>query len=202
MEDSIYKLLKYVDDSKVLAEASTEDEVQRLQENLNNVYQWADTNNMRWNEVKFQIMRLGKDEELKENTKFFTPNYEELIDEKDTIKDLGVLVDSNLRYKSQIMSAVSKARRKLGWVLRTFRTRSVYLLRRLWNSVIQPHLDYGSMVWVGQATKEQKLLLEGLLRTLTKSAWGCERMNYWERLQKFNISNNERRMECYAVIYI
>ena len=79
--------------------------------------------------------------ELRENTKFFTPNYEELIDEKDTIKDLGVLIDFNLRYKSQIMSAISKARRKLGWVLRTLRTRSVYLLRRLWNSVIPPHLD-------------------------------------------------------------
>ena len=37
LDESICKLLKYVDESKVLAEASTEDEVQRLQENLNNV---------------------------------------------------------------------------------------------------------------------------------------------------------------------
>ena len=35
LDDSICKLLKYVDDSKVLAEASTDDEVQRLQDELN-----------------------------------------------------------------------------------------------------------------------------------------------------------------------
>ena len=75
------------------------------------------------------MMRFGKDEDLKENTDFFTPNYEDRIEEKDTIKDLGVLVDVNLKYGSQIMSAASKARRKLGWVMRTFRTRSVFLLR-------------------------------------------------------------------------
>ena len=76
-------------------------------------------------------MRLGKDEVFKQNTNFFTPNYEDMIEEKETIKDLGVLVDSKLWYGSQIMSAVSKARKKLGWVLRTFQTRSVFLLRRL-----------------------------------------------------------------------
>ena len=157
---------------------------------------------MKWNEVKFQMMRFGKDTELKENTDFFTPEYEERIEEKNTIKDLGVLVDVDLRYSSQIMSAVSKARRKLGWVLRTFRTRSVQLLKRLWNSIVQPHLDYGSVVWVGQASKAQRLLLEGPLRSLTRSAWGLKGMNYWERLQAFKLYSNERRMERYAVMYI
>ena len=70
------------------------------------------------------------------------------------------------------------------------------------NSVIQPHLDYGPVVWVGQATKEQKLLSEGPLRTLTRSAWGLEKYNYWERLQEFRLSSKERRMDHYAVIYI
>ena len=104
---------------------------------------------MRWNEVKFQMLRMGKNIELRDSTNFFTPNFEEMIEEKETIKDLGVLVDTDLRYSSQIMSAVSKARRKLGWVMRTFRTRSIFCLRRLWNSLVQPHLDSGSMVWVG-----------------------------------------------------
>ena len=85
LDEAVYKILKYVDDSKLLAEASTEAEVERLQENLNTVYQWATHNNMKWNEVKFQMMRFGKDTELKENTDFFTPEYEERIEEKDTI---------------------------------------------------------------------------------------------------------------------
>ena len=55
---------------------------------------------------------------------------------------------------------------------------------------------------MGQASKEQRLLLEGPLRSLTRSAWGLDGKNYWERLQAFKLYSNERRMERYAVMYI
>ena len=94
---------------------------------------------MKWNSLKFQMLRLGKNQELKDSTYFFTPEYSDIIEHKEVIKDLGVMVDDKLSYNDQTMKAINKARQKLGWILRAFRTRSVMFLRTLWNSFVQPH---------------------------------------------------------------
>ena len=98
--------------------------------------------------------------------------------------------------------AISKANKKLGWVLRTFRTRSIEFLRKLWNSLVQTHLDYCSVLWAGSANKTQRRALEGPLRSLTKAAWGLRNMSYWRRLKEFKLYSNEQRMERYAAMYI
>ena len=73
LDDGVCRILKYVDDSKILAEANSFNEVESLQENLNKIYFWATRNNMKWNSLKFQMLRLGKNQELKDSTYFFTP---------------------------------------------------------------------------------------------------------------------------------
>ena len=50
INDSVCRILKYVDDSKVIASANSEDEGQVLQDNLDVIYQWATKNNMNWND--------------------------------------------------------------------------------------------------------------------------------------------------------
>ena len=60
-------------------------------------------NNMQWNESKFQILRVGNNTALEEETILFTPNYIEVIDVKDIVKDLGVLVDDRFFYDMQIL---------------------------------------------------------------------------------------------------
>ena len=56
---------------------------------------------MKWNDGKFQVLRLGKCEELKEETYLFSPEYTEVIERKEAVKDLGVMVDQNLDFKVQ-----------------------------------------------------------------------------------------------------
>ena len=63
--DSISKLLKFVDDSKVLKRTTSDDDVLKLQNDLASIYNWANQNNMKWNELKFQILRIGRNESLK-----------------------------------------------------------------------------------------------------------------------------------------
>ena len=58
---------------------------------------------MRWNEVKFNLLRLGpnkaRNNEIKSNTLMFTPNYENIITETESVKDLGVMFDNELSFK-------------------------------------------------------------------------------------------------------
>ena len=49
---AIAKILKYVDDSKILGKIATEEDVFKLQDEVNSIYSWATLNNMSWNHLK------------------------------------------------------------------------------------------------------------------------------------------------------
>ena len=136
-------MYKYVDDTKYYGVVNNEDDVLEYQDNLNSLYSWANDNDMVWNALKFQLLRMGQDDALKNDTIIFSPEYGEVINESDFVKDLGVLVDSNLQYREQRNKAINKANQKAGWVLRTFKDRSIDHMRRMWRTLIQPHQDYG-----------------------------------------------------------
>ena len=125
------KLLKFVDNSKVMSRINVEEDVAKLQEDLVAIYNWAGQNHMRWNDLKFQVLRLGLKKEIIERTTLFSPNYGEVVEAKAVIKDLGILVDDGVKYEDQLFKAVSKAKQKAAWVLRTFSSRFVGVLRTL-----------------------------------------------------------------------
>ena len=80
-------------------------------------------NNMKWNALKFCVLRLGKNDEIKMNTCLLTPEFEEVIEDKEVVKDLN--------FNTQVEIAAIKAKRNSGWVLRTFKTRSIEFLRSI-----------------------------------------------------------------------
>ena len=60
---------------------------------------------MQWNEVKFNLLRLAPNKDvnrvIKNNTLFFTPEYENVISETDRVKVLGIFFDNKLSFKFQ-----------------------------------------------------------------------------------------------------
>ena len=109
---------------------------------------------MRWNELKFQLLRIGPNINLKENTLIFSPEYSDIVENKDVIKDLGIMIDEDISYIYQLNKAVNKTRQKSAWVLRTFSTRKIEFIRTMWNSCIQCHLDYRCILWAPYSTKK------------------------------------------------
>ena len=75
------RIFKYVDDTKVLGNINDEDDVSKFQEDLQNIYDWADPNYMAWNQVKFHLLRLGPNNDLKSDTLLFTGDYCNVIEE-------------------------------------------------------------------------------------------------------------------------
>ena len=49
--------LVYVDDSKVKEKVSSEADVEKLQADLNKIYEWENSNNMKFSGGKFQVVR-------------------------------------------------------------------------------------------------------------------------------------------------
>ena len=194
-------LLKYIDDSKVIRGSMTEDDIESLQAELEKLYKWQAANNMEWNGGKFCCLRLGSDQSLKENTILFTNEWKETITEVDQTKDLGVIIDNNCDFKAQRQTAIKKANRMAGWILRTFRSRDRILLRTLWRSLVEPHLDYSSQLWSPVGLVGEISAMEAPARNFTRRISGLKGMDYWTRLQSTNLRSTERRNERYKIIY-
>ena len=56
---------------------------------------------MKCNSFKFQMLRLGRILDMKDPTYFFTPEYNDVIEQKEVIKYLGVMVDDKLSYMTK-----------------------------------------------------------------------------------------------------
>ena len=67
--------------------------------------------------VKFAkvLLRLGPLTDLKECSYIFTPDYAEVMDDFDEVKDLEILFDNIFNYKPQIKKVVKKTNSKTGW---------------------------------------------------------------------------------------
>ena len=65
---------------------------------MDRIYNWATQNNMVWNHLKFQLLRFRKKVNIKTDTVLFTPNFNQVVERKEVVKDLGILIDEFLEY--------------------------------------------------------------------------------------------------------
>ena len=79
-----------------------------------------------------------------------------------------MLVNDELTYSSQIYKSLAKTRQKIGWISRTFRSRENKFLRILWNSLVQPHMDYMSILISLACTEAQIIAQESPLRNIPR----------------------------------
>ena len=66
--------------SRIISEDCGEDELEKL------------------NGSKFELSRYGNKEDIKENTVYFTPGHEDVIDQQENIKDLGNFLSADMKF--------------------------------------------------------------------------------------------------------
>ena len=70
----------------------------------------------------------------------------------------------------------------------------------MFNTLVQPHVDYCSQLWMPQEG-HQLDKIESILRDYTRKIPGMHGLNYWERLQMLKMNSEQRRLERYQVLY-
>ena len=60
----------FADDTRTLLGIKDEEDTQMLQNDLHKLYKWANTNNMKFNANKFELLRYGKEQEIKSATTY------------------------------------------------------------------------------------------------------------------------------------
>ena len=147
-EDVKCSTLIYVDDAKTKSKVNNKEDVENDQDDLERIYTWQKRNNMEFNASKFQVIRYGKNQYLKESTMYFTSDMNSVIEEVDHCRDLGLgaIMENTGDFEKQTSKAYSRARQKCGWILRTFYCRNPRFMRKMYNELCQPHLDYCSQL--------------------------------------------------------
>ena len=109
-------------------------------------------------------------------------------------------MSDNANFSEHIAKVCKTVNQKCGWILRTFVCRDTYFMKIMWKSLVQPHIDYCSQLWMPIKSGEMEKI-ENLQRQFTKRIPEVRQLSYWERLNKLKMLSQERRMERYRVIY-
>ena len=136
----------FADDTRLLRGITDEDDCEVLQEDLDQIYSWAEDIGMQFNAGKFELVRFWLDHDNAPDILYMAPDGGP-IEEKYSLRDLGVRISSDLSFSMQIDLTVNSGSRMAGWALRTFRGRGKHLMLTLLRSLIQPRLDYCSQLW-------------------------------------------------------
>ena len=147
------------------------------------------------------VVRYGKDENLKNETLYFTENTENIVERQEVVRDLGVMMSDDGSFKDQIEKVAKKVRQKTGWVLRTFYSRNTLLMKTLFKTLVVPHIDYCSQLWMPIKPVEI-LKIEKLQKDFLNRIPALRGNNYWEKLKILKMISLQRRQERYRIIYI
>ena len=102
------------------------------------------------------------------------------IEEKSHLRDLGVEIGNDCNFNVHIENTISAANKQVGWALRSFSRRSKFVMLTLWKTIIQPKLDYYSVLWSpnNQGSIAQ---LESVARNFTSQIAELDNLDYRSR---------------------
>ncbi len=189
----------FADDTRIQCEITNVNSTVQLQNDLDVIYDWAEENNMSFNDTKFELIRYGKNCDIKNQTSYKTPKRTD-IEEKNMIKDLGIVMTDDAVFGTHIGQLVKKCRMQMGWILRVFSSRDELSMLTLYRSLLLPLLEYCCQLWHPWKRSEAKTL-EGVQRTFTNKISSVRDCGYWDRLRKLHLYSLERRRERYIIIY-
>ena len=130
MPDQIQTPMKmFADDSKLFGPARTAQDRVQLQDDLHKVGEWSQRWQLPFNLEKCKVLHLGTGNP---RTSYMLLGRTLATTEKE--KDLGVIVDSTLKFHTQTTAAVAKANKHLGIIRRSFAN----LIRRLCPCFLRP----------------------------------------------------------------
>ena len=152
------------------------DDAALLPLDLDRTYRWASSNNMSFNDDKFQAFHYNVGGSTLHQQSYCAPGGK-VIEVVEDVKDVRVVMSSNGKFTKHIETSIRKARKMIGWVLLTFATRNPDPMLILYKAIVLPHLEYCCQVW-NPVTLGGIRKFEGVQRSFTASISGLRDSNY------------------------
>ena len=119
--------------------------------------------------------------------------YRQVIQRVSSHRDLGIIIDNQLKFHEHIRSIVSKTSGLSANILKSTICRDVAFMMPVFLAHVRPILEFGSCAWNTGYIGDLKLL-EGVQRRWTKKIHGLEDMSYLSRLRYLNLFSVKGRL--------
>ncbi|CAH2104164.1 unnamed protein product [Euphydryas editha] len=155
----------FADDFKIFKTVSSNNDVELIQADLDGINMWCELNGMIINTNKsYHIKYTKKKVQLQSSYKLQSDTLQEVKE----IRDLGVIMDTQLKFKVHMDTIVKQAARMLGFLKRNTKGFvSAQTKIMLYNSLVRSKLEFASVVWSPQYTAPSQRL-ERLQRSFTR----------------------------------
>ena len=154
----------FADDAFVYREISSQRDIATLQKDLDSLTKWGDEWQMTFNTDKCYTMHFTTKKSPVISDYILCGNQ---LKSTDVHPYLGIQFSDNLRWKKHILTVTNSCKRTMGVIRRNFKACSVDVKSRLYQSLIQPKLTYGSAAWY-PSTKEEEHLLDMIQRSAAR----------------------------------
>ena len=177
----------FADDVKIYVNICDIASSSDLQMGLNALCEWASMWQLNISINKCAVLHLGRTNLSQE---YSINNV--CLPHCDAIRDLGILIDSNLRFSAHYSNIIARAHQRACLIIRCFKSRDPTLLFRAFKVYVRPTLEYCSPVW-SPVYKTDIVKIENIQRRFTKKLRGCKNLSYIERLQLLGAQTLELR---------
>ena len=188
LPDAISSEVKiFADDTKIYRPIVTIQDKQLLQDDIVNLQEWSEKWQLKFNEDKCKVMHIGPhNPDL-----IYTMNNANLKACKFE-KDLGVIIDEDLKFHNHVSEAVKKANKILGLIKHTFKCLDIDTVPTLYKSLVRPYLEYGNVIWYPRY-KSDAIAIEKIQKRATKIISSISHLPYKERLKVINLPSLQHR---------
>ena len=180
----------FADDTKVLRKITCDQDSIKLQQDLDELQSWSDKWLLKFHPDKCKVLTVGAVNTSVNNTPrsyyLKKDNIVHNLEQVDSMKDLGVIIDSALSFDDHIQKVVSRANRLAGLVRRSFVFLDEDMFKRLFKAFVRPHLEYGHAVWNPYKLKHIDAL-ENVQRRATRFIPSLKGLSYVDRLKRLNL---------------
>ena len=161
-------VLKFADDTKLVAKVGSEEDRDRLRQDLIELFRWSEDWQMLFNLDKCTVMHFGCANEGME-----VRLGDKVLGVQKSERDLGVFMQSDLKVYKQCSKAANEANKRLGMINRNFKCKAKKVILPLYKSIVRPHLDYCVQAWRPHYRKDMDKL-EKVQRRATRMVEGLE----------------------------
>lgn len=196
--------LLFADDFKIFKIITSKQDCVDLQNDLDSVTSWLTENKMYLNIHKCSSMTFTRRTNPIHNE--YTINNMVIV-KKNEYKDLGVQLQSNMKFNTHYKNIVNKALRSLGFVIRNTKNfTNMVTIIRLYNALVRPHLEYASVILAPAANVHLEFIervQKRFLRFLYVRKHNCYPLliSYNSMLESFKIQrlSDRRNLNCIGI---
>ena len=175
----------FADDAKLYKHVKNLMDADTLNVCFNKVLEWSNRWLMKLNLEKCKVVSLNTKRNSRDRYSYGLKQQNQItvpLSYEESVKDLGVIVNSNLDSGDHIHTKITIARKILGLIVRNFKYLSPGDFIQMYKCLVRSHLEFGNSVWqpwkIGYCRE-----LESVQKQATRCIRQCSNMAYPDRLK-------------------